>query len=499
MTSPLLYDFIRTMKSKPTILIILGLSLLTAAWVPALTAESGGFNPGLTGAGVYYRESDGFHFLIFSANSFSQPLSGVNYTVVIKNPTQNYVGQAISNSSGYASLVINAPPSEQALGAVTVQVDGYSAKSVFPLPGLPMGQVVPLRLPDPMAASPFYVSTDPSNSNKRTLNVFYAGTDGTRPSFPAYFTLTNASGIQPGGPGSLNETQMQFLGRLNDYHQTFPLTLSTGQICTTRTPPCDTNLFFGIFSDNGSLLVSDTVPEIAMYPPPPALVSSNSFASHFFIQILGLVVPLIGIVGSFTSYGKDRVSGLLESVLARPVSRRGLAISRYLTTLLALSVAVVASVSIVDVLLYWLNGSFIDTVLITGTTISFLVEIASLIGIVFLLSQFVKSTNMLMAASVGLYVGLVLVGTLIALPITTLMGGTPDSAVYLQVTVISYLANPAQYAAAMNIYLTNTILAFGYLVQPLQYGLTILTLAISAISWTAVPLLLLLRVVTKRD
>ena len=47
-------------------------------------------------------------------------------------------------------------------------------------------------------------------------------------------------------------------------------------------------------------------------------------------------------------YGKDSVSGVLESVLAQPITSKGLSLSRYFSSFAGMSIAFLVSVAVVD-------------------------------------------------------------------------------------------------------------------------------------------------------
>src|SRR5207253_1418974 len=123
---------------------------------------------------------------------------------------------------------------------------------------------------------------------------------------------------------------------------------------------CDTDeVFFALFNQTGSAVQSSNFGLVELRHPRQPVMES-SIASFFFSTILGLVIPLMAIIGSYSSYGKDRLTGVLESVLARPVTRLGLATSRFLSSLIAFTIASAAAVRVVDLLLNSIGGSFLE-------------------------------------------------------------------------------------------------------------------------------------------
>jgi ABC-2 type transport system permease protein len=224
---------------------------------------------------------------------------------------------------------------------------------------------------------------------------------------------------------------------------------------------------------------------------------ATDVASSFFAGILSFFVPLVAVIGSYSSYGKDRITGVLESVLARPVTRRGVAISRFLSTILAISIATIASVGIVDLILNSVIGSSLSASYMLSIVAGLLVEISAFTGLVFLFSHLFKSTGALLGLSIGLFIFLDFFWGLIIFLLTIALGGTIGSAVFLQATIISYYANPAQFVALVNIFVLQT--TSGIAIQASNYGLTLPALVLVGIFWSVAPFIIFLYLAVKRD
>src|SRR5256885_1955037 len=129
---------------------------------------------------------------------------------------------------------------------------------------------------------------------------------------------------------------MDFLGNLTNYRQVFDPAIADGL-------PGTTSVWFELFAPNGTAVSGTEIPVFELRQQQFRPEATN-IASSFFSTILSFFMPLAAILGAYSSYGKDRLTGVLESILARPISRRGLAISRFLSTLTALAVAAIVSV-----------------------------------------------------------------------------------------------------------------------------------------------------------
>jgi len=399
-------------------------------------------------------------------------------------------------------VTINAPERIDYLGAVAVEVRNGQVKSLFNVPVFTPNEVIPLHPIEQL----FYPVTDSNNSTRRLVSLFYSGSDGARPSSDSVYygvfplNVTRSWDLGPYGTNPvLNQSQLTFLGSLNDYHQLYHLNLPSSQVCTQGTNPCDDQIYLGLYSSNSTLLYSMLMPEADVYPPPAPLVPSNDLAAEFFTNSLGIFVPLLAILGSFTSYGKDRVSGILESVLSRPVTRRGLVSSRLLSIFMALGIAVVVSVGAMDIIIDLFNKSFVSSTLLVGASATLLVELAVFIELMLLVSHLVRSNSQLIGAGLALFLGLGFLASLVVAPIAGLLGAAPGSVGYIQATIISDFLNPAQLISLVIVYLTHQVPGYGIPVQPAAYGVTILTITVAMTLWIMAPLAVLLLVVRKRD
>src|SRR3989441_364694 len=299
-----------------------------------------------------------------------------------------------------------------------------------------------------------------------------------------YYTVT-ASPV-----AGLARGNMTLLGTLVSYYGIFKPDIPGGLNGTAI-------VSVALFAPNNETAVFTNRFTVSDLRPPQTRISGTDVASSFFSSLVSFFIPLVAIVGSYSSYGKDRLTGVLESVLARPVSRRGLVLSRFLSTLLAISLAVVASVGIVDAILNNVTGSFLSQDFVLAMIAALLAEVAAFSGIVFLLSHLVKSSAVLLGISIGLFVVLDFFWSLIIYLLTALLGGTVGSAVYIQTTILANLANPAQFVSLVDTYMFGS--SSGVLIQPANYGLTLPVLIVDGVSWAVAPFVAFLYLAMKRD
>ncbi len=481
MLRPFLYDLKRTITTK-SVIILATITLLVSLVIVPLASFTGfsGFSssPGI----LYYRDNNGYHFLAYAYNEFGDPSNGIKVSFTFTGPG-NYSQAGTTNSTGLAFVTVNAPPGNY---TVTVKASDSGGAVSDKLGSPPQGAVYSLGYPF------FSPVVDKANASKRDVQVFYAGPSGALPSdYSLYYKVVIGPSPPSQGGSPFSRSQMSFLGNLTDYHQVFDPPIPAGLDSSAT-------VWFELFARNGTVVFTSPggFPIFELRPPRLGPTASDLGAA-FFENVLGFFIPLAAIMGSYSSYGKDRLTGVLESVLARPVSRRGLAASRYASTTLAIGLAVVGSVGVVDLILSSVAGGFLSQEFMVAVIAALLVEVAAFTGLVFLFSHLVKSTGALLGIMIGLFIVLELFWGLIVFLVTSLMGGTPGSAVSIQASVLASFANPAKFISLTIQYVLGS--SSGVAIQPSAYGLSPPALVLDGLFWAVGPFLLFLYLAMKRD
>src|SRR5215472_14262096 len=140
---PLLYDFKRTLTSKPTLVSIALLIVLTVGLAPFITGSR--FTGNINSAGVMYHDSSGYHFIVYATNEFGQPLAGLQAQFILKSPASNYNTTGTTDSNGIMMVTISAPERIDYLGAVAVEIGSGQVKSLFNVPVFSPGEIIPLH------------------------------------------------------------------------------------------------------------------------------------------------------------------------------------------------------------------------------------------------------------------------------------------------------------------------------------------------------------------
>jgi ABC-2 type transport system permease protein len=494
---PFLYDFKKTITSKSVIILVAIVLLISLAIIPLTSIGRTGPPTGLGQAPILYYRDARYHYLTYFTNQYGDGISGATVTVTF-NVTK-YSGTITTNSSGLAFVTVSAPNASYSV-MLTEELSGASFSTSLPDPAnihTPLGTVSKIGVLAGSAGGTGDASiqavVDKQNSSKRDIQVFYTGKYGAVPSsYTLYYKIVPSfNGIFCKGTGGcpFNETDMTRLGNLNNYLQFFDPSIPTGLNETAQ-------VWFEVFAQNGTQVGVANFQAFDLRQPRQPIMSAG-IASFFFSGVLGFFIPLMTIIGSYSSYGKDRLTGVLESVLARPVTKRGLAMSRFLSTVLSFTLASAAAVGVVDLLLNSVGGSFLDQSYVLAIIAGLAVEVAAFTGLIFLLSHLLKSTGALLGISIVLFLVLDFFWSLIIFLLTLLLGGTSGSAVALQATFLSYYANPAQFLSLINVYVLQS--SSGILLQSSSYGVTLPAVILDGILWAVVPFLAFLYLAVKRD
>ena len=493
MVKPLLYDFRRTMTSK-SVLITMGIIILLAlAIIPIVNAAGAPTSVvGNTSAvPLVYFDSAGYHVLVYSYNKYGQPLSGTVFSMSVNDSSGSHTGSATTNNTGVGTLLV---PTHETSGPVSAAVTIlYGSQSVAATRGFPQPPAVGTVFSFGDQINPV---VDSSNASKIDLLVVDEGTNGTIPSNNAvYYSFAGERGA--GKPvivgGALNESSMTRLGKLDSLYKVFSL---------PTIPRATASIMVAIFAPDGSSTTASGF-SASEFRPFAARLQADTILTTFSAAIFSILVPLMAILVAYGSYGKDRVSGVLESVISKPVTRRGLGVSRYFSVILALATSIGLTFIVIDVISLVLIGTGLSLQFAAISLGALIVEAASFVGIVMLISHLLKSSGALIGVGVVLWVLLDFLWGLLVLVASTALGYGVGSANYLAVSIDSNFFNPAQFYLLIGEYLNgasiNTTGFGGTAISPATYGLTPVTLALTGVFWVAAPLTIFLYLAMRRD
>lgn len=548
MPHPLLYDVRRTLTSKSVLILMVIMIAFSFAIIPSFTSTGiSSSNFANTQVFTYYDSSGGYHFLAFAWNQFGQPVSGITFqaNLSLSQPvfsssgggttTSSHIYQTpagTTNSSGVTQFYASAPLNTSYYVSLSVKhPNGYNSNGFFSQPyitykpvttngtfgqppsreSIPPGQIVTL-----LGNGAVTTVTNSKNTSELDIQATWAASFGKVPTnYSIYYKFINVSSSPPctGGmactvsesvlPNQLNESSMSFLTNLTTYREIFPPPKLIANITKNA------EIAIALFYPNGTSVQQQQTyfPVSVIYPPPPPPITpaqGNSFVIQFFEGLFGIFIPLLAIVGSYNSYGKDRVSGVLESVLAQPVSRKGLSVSRFLSSFIAMAIATSIAVGVVDTIAWYFTKSFVNSTIILSSALAFFVELAVFIATMMLLSHIVRSSGILIGIGIGLFMVIDFFWGII-IGIVANFSNTPFfSNGYYKLVILAEFLNPAQFVGLIDTYLTHEasfvgFSPFNFPITPEAYGITIPAIVATGLLWIALPLGSFLYLAIKRD
>ncbi len=239
------------------------------------------------------------------------------------------------------------------------------------------------------------------------------------------------------------------------------------------------------FSSEGSSCYAVCAPGAEFFSdstPGPGLL--NDYASE-----LSLFLPLMALLLVYWSYARPRLTGTHEPVLARPVTRSGLFLTRYAAVALALLAASAGEVLLLDAGLAGLLREPLPASMIAPLIAGYAIATVGFAGLVFLMAHTFRSIGPVL----GLGIALLLVfsifwGEIIGLFVV--FSGVPlgSSMGYGPLLLQSQLASPAQIPSVVSGTLTN-FASDGTVLGYESAGVTASLIAAVSAAWIAVPFL----------
>jgi ABC-type transport system involved in multi-copper enzyme maturation permease subunit len=496
------YELRRGLLSIP-LLVLTALIILAAFGILAQIASS---QPAPSNfpeeSGDYYFTGGEYHFEFYAYTQSGVPIPGAIFTVMMyaSNETVNASTISLANATGTTGS------SGMVQFAVPLGGSNYTAVMQWTAPNRPIIDNGPgfisavSRLPP--GVTMLYDSTWTATIQithhlllASSLLIYYPGPNGTGP--PNYQVYWAASQNESSPPTSLPESDMHRLGVLTSLGEVFPLVVpgyavSCGEIpAIPFGPPCNNYLQVELFTTTGQMVAMDTNQTAASFFPPPT-GTGTSVALGFGGIFMVYLVPLMAILATYSVYGRDRLTGILEGALARPVSRLGLASSRYLAVIVALCIAVTLAMASLEGLVYWVYGGFLSLDGALTLFAALLVEIGAFTGITFLLSHVLRSAGSLVGISLGLYALFSLGGVIIAPLIGALTGAYFTEGYQTAIIHLDFLDPVQFFTLAQYQLLASVPNGFGPFgggpTAPSAFGITLGSLIATGLAWAVLPL-----------
>jgi ABC-2 type transport system permease protein len=342
---------------------------------------------------------------------------------------------------------------------------------------------------------------NPANKSNLGLLALYVGSGGsTAPPITFYISQINLSRVSSVNPASL------------EANSTFSVTQS-GFVETTIFPQvtaADRGMNYSVVATNttGAFIAfttsSDTSPVGILGPLSLYTKLSQSDLQGLVFsgtsQILGFLIPILAIFAAYLTYGKDRTTGVLESVLKRPITRGEIIFSRFISNSVAIIGAVALSMLFSDLIINHYLGSYLSAYFDAYFIWTYVVEGLSFLALVYLFSHLVKSQGALLGAAIAIFVVWDLFWTIIPIAILSALGIGSSTNTYLSAEVLFNYISPAGYGSLVQTFFTGKIgLISSTSINPALFGINVPLLITAGILWMVVPFAIAFSLAVKRD
>ncbi len=534
---PIIYEIRRVLTSKSA-LIMLSLMIVIPALI-AVSAASGNSNVSVfVSSEAYGWGSNGtYNVTVLLYNNYGFPVSGSKVTYFIGNNNTsvetNSLGFANTTFSRVTDQELGITSPNQTEGGITYSYSGqnspgsgggYFKIQVYQNQTDPYFTNTSLKEYGPSGStnltfsysrysfSTFSVQNSPQLNglllfynaadvkNAPPVYLYYRAMPNSTSQFTGTGTVIYTNGQQktgPGFPANYNESQM----KLYSVYTSSPLIDIVPYNLTKHTNT--TSYVFELFDSNGTELAWVETQLLNTYSV--AGVNQIFFLSD--LPILSFFVPLIATVSAYQTFGKDRATGALASVIVRPISRRALMTSRFVSNIVSVTIASALALGVTSLIYEHYLGIYIPSSTLILALWSLLVMTGAFVGIVYLASMFLKSSGQIIGVAIGLFVVLVLLWVfplpLIPLIISSVIIRQPVGTLAYASSIIKLdYISPAGFSSLTD-YLSGSTVSglffIGGTYTAAQLGITLFSVVAVGLAWIVIPFLLALVRFTRGD
>ncbi len=483
-----LNDFLKVIRSRAGIISIIVIILFSLIVGYASESSFVSANPAsaLSIATGYYSNSTEIHFTTQVYNGYGQGVSGkpVNYSLNVNtnSGSVNRYYNIVSGRDGFANLTFMSfsgemmstfgsktqPPAMMASVALQSNANQFGTNMMvfFNWTRTPYWLGVVRNPSPPLEGMIHVVFIGPQANFTNSIGIYYSS---------AFFS-TNLS-------SSTNYSHLANISSFNAANLPINLKRNNSQ-----------NYNFAAFSSNGEF-VGETSGPVSFIPP------SSQILTVFFSASSGIMsefVPLLAVFAGYFFFGKERVDGVIESVLVRPVTRGSVIISRYVASVVLFAIASATGLLIVYLFVGLYTGYYIPPVYLGYAFWGLLVMCGGFIGLIYLTSIFMKSVGAMLGLSIGIYIVMSFLWGLISLIIGMLLGRSLGSTGFIHIYITMLYLSPAGYLTLESMVATNSFI-FGPVSSLSLLGLSEAAIIVGGILWLAVPFILATILFARRD
>ena len=508
-----IYDLRRTLTGKFTIVMIVLIVLATVGIAYASVSGNSSstlINPSSTAyvLPAVYNNNGTYKVVDFAVNGYGEPVNGLHVVTWLSNSGSDFVSgssknatpiyiNGSTNNNGYFNATVSSKSNYSAYYYSSEYISDVNTSLIYvPIyysnnnlsSSIYSATYSNLRLSLSLVNHSFYYLLKVANESSKIKSnlLIYYNSDSGKPmsNEDIYYFVTNATGY--GIP--MPESQMTYLRTVGGFHSdifSLPLNRTANNALIIvelfSTPKNETVAYAGTFYSSSS--ASSQIEGILQLP-------------------YEFLIPILGIFSAYFYYGKDKASGVLESIITRPVTKGRIMVSRFTGGALSFLAAIFIALALTDLLVLKYTDTALSASSFASILLGYTVEAIGFAGIVYFVSQFVKSQGGILGIGIGLFFVMVIFWSMLMDIILfevhanlAVKSGVVD-------TIILNSLSPAYFPTLVLDYHTNSygsILGVGSGILASSVGITLASVVIVGIIWVVVPALASFFLARSRD
>ncbi len=477
---PIIYEIRRTLTSKFVVIMIVAIVGLSAllAYESASTFSP---SPVPTAPQVtygYYENGGNIVMVSYSHNAYGNPVSKIKVSFEYNGTFYS----SVSGSNGFANSTI--PTGKDSSPVIFVN---YTYKT-FRHPVTTSQVKFPINMTKKSSGLEIIPRMyDSSNTTRFGIQLFYVGDNGSAaPHLNIYFvnSVHNLS-------ESLKNPAFNYSVEGFTVKNIFPDVAS----------PNVNETYYVVAENSSGIMVSppsEIGPLTDYTPMTQSTLQSLVFAGTS--ELLGFLIPILAVFAAYLTYGKDRTSGVLESVLKRPVTRGSLIASRFTSNVISIFVAVGLSMIISDIIIFHYFSMYLSTTFDLYFVWQYLVEGVAFLALVYMFSHLARSQGALLGAAIAVFVVMDLFWSIIPVAILSGLRISSSTTTYLWTSIGFDYASPAGYSSLIQTMFTGKFgLISSQVINPSEFSIVAPILIIAGILWMVVPFVISFFLAKYRD
>lgn len=481
---PVFYEIKRSTTSRFSVLmivVIIGLSALISYEAGSLSSGRSAAGRSISEISGYYSDGNSLTILTLFYDQNGKPTTGINATVAMNGHTST--GQSTSPGVYRFELTTTDPVSKVALN-YSYKMFGFTTTSTASIS-------VNTTLQDFSGYTITSGILSQKNSSNLGFMIFYVGENGSlSPSVKTYIVPTD---LLANNFSSFSDNYSAVY-TLSNFRYTAVFPSLQGNITG--------KLYSVVVTSNTSIPIPTLqfIGPLSIYSPfTPKDIESSFFSAEG--SLLAIFIPLLAVFMAYFTYGKDRATGVLESIIKRPITRGEAIRSRFFANSVVIASSIVAAIVISDLISHRYFHAYMPLSFLLYISWAYSVIGISFLAISYLFSHLVKSQGALLGGLIGLFLVFGLFWTVIFEVVMAVLSISPSSTTYVASSVLFNYLSPSGYPSLVQLFFTERIgqITQSLSVNPAAFGVTPLYLFIAGVLWIAVPFVIAHELAIKRD